>query len=317
MLRAFLAILTCALAPAAAAPAAAPPRITDLRPWAVSATQLAFVARVGGRDGVWVERPGATGAPTRLGPAACGRAQELDALAPGPAGSWLCLERTVGNASSFFSVDLLRANGSVRHVASAGSPGVDQIPFVAGDGSSLVYVRVTGTGATELMQVTPTGAARHVADLSVTKPLGLAVAAGHVAVLQAGSVVLTTTSGAPPTTVGVNAASIALTPTRLVAHTRDRRIAVYTLQGRLLHAWPLGAAGWTAGLAAAGSHAVYLGANKAVRAVDLATGTDRILLRAGGGFFFNGVALTPAGAVAPLTTQQGRSFVVSWRLAKL
>lgn len=317
MLRPVLAALATALALAAAAPAAAPAPVTSLRAWATSATQLAFVARVGGRDGLWVAPVGSAATPRRLGPAACGREEEVDALAPGPAGSWLCLERTVGTTSSFFSVDLLRADGSVRHVSSAGTPAGDAIPFVAGDGSTLVYLHVTGVGQTELMQLTAAGAARHVADLPVTRPLALAVAAGHVAVLQADGVLLTTTAGGPPTSVPIRGASIALTPTRLVVRTRDRRLAVFTLGGKLVRFSALGAAGWTAGLAASGSHAVYLGANKAVREVDLTTGADRVLLRAGRGFFFDGVALTPAGAVAPLTTQQGTSFVVGWRLAKV
>ena len=93
----------------------------------------------------------------------------------------------------------------------------------------------------------------------------------------------------------------------------SRRLVVYGLRGGLVHSWPLGAATWTAGLGAYGGYAVYLGANKAVRAVRLSSGRDRIVSRAGSGWFFNGLNLQAPGMVVPRTTKEGKNFLVTLR----
>ena len=47
--------------------------------------------------------------------------------------------------------------------------------------------------------------------------------------------------------------------------------------------------------------------------VRLSNGVDKILARAGKGWYFDGVSLDAPGAVVPLTTQQGRSILVTLR----
>jgi hypothetical protein len=122
-----------------------------------------------------------------------------------------------------------------------------------------------------------------------------------------------TTSGKHLATVRANAASVALTSNRVVVRTRAHRLVVYGLRGGLVHNWPLAASSWTASLGAYGGYAVYLGANKAVHAVRLATGTDRVVARAGAGWYFDGVGLGAPGATVPRTVQHGKAFTVTLR----
>jgi hypothetical protein len=117
-----------------------------------------------------------------------------------------------------------------------------------------------------------------------------------------------TLRGRPLATITARAASVALTGNRVVVRSRDRRLRVYGLRGGLVHDWPLAARSWTAGLAAYGRYAVYLGANKAVHAVRLSDGRDRIVARAARGWFFGGLSLQAPGAIVPLTTQQGTTL---------
>jgi len=309
------------LAPAAAGRAApAPPVLHGLTAWTAVGDRIAFVARIGGRDGLWVERFGSN-QPVRLAPAHCGPHEEqVDALAPGPSGSWACLERTVGNTEAYFSVDLVSRTGTVRHVASAGGPisdgqmTGDSIPFVFGDGSFLGFLHVAGSGTVTLMQIVPSGRARRVADLTgVSAPDAVATDSGHVVVRERGTVQVFTTAGAPVASFAARAASVAVRRDRVVVRTTDRRLDSYTLAGRRVSSYPLAAASWTAGLATYAGYAAYLGANKAVHVVKLATGRDRVVARAGAGWFFDGVSLQAAGAAAPLTTQRGGQFLVTFR----
>ena len=304
----------------ATARAAAPPGMTDLGPWTSAGSQIAFVATVAGRGGLWVERPGATG-PTRMGPAACVKQEEIDQLAGGPRGTWGCLERTAGNTESYDSVDVVARNGVSRQVATAGGPTgdgqqlVDAIPQVFGDAGFLGYLHVTASGLVELFRVTAEGHGVRVADLTgVSAPQAVAITNGALAILQGdGSIAVFTTAGAALATIRVHATSVAIAGDRIVARTRERKLAVYGLHGGLVHSWPLGSTTWTAGLATDGRYAVYLGANKAVRAVRLSNGDDRVVARAGSGWFFNGVALNASGIVVPVTTQHGKRFAVAFR----
>jgi len=148
----------------------------------------------------------------------------------------------------------------------------------------------------------------------VSAPQEVSIADGHLAVRQEnGDVAVFTTGGVPLTTIAAHAASVALTADRVVVRTTDRRLLVYGLHGGLVHNWPIAATAWTAGLAAYGRYAVYLGANKAVHAVRLSTGADRIVARAGIGWFFGGLSLQAPGVIVPLTTQQGKSFSTTLR----
>ena len=305
---------------ALAAAAPAPPALTGLGAWATAGSRVAFVATIGGRSGLWQERLGSN-QPTRIGQTTCGKEEQADQLAAGPGGSWGCLEQTVGNSGAYYSVDVIQSNGVSRHVATAGGPTgsgqlpVDSIPQIFGDDSFLGYLHLTTSGVVQLMRVTGDDQPQHVADLAgVSSPKAVAIAASTIAILdQNGDVSLFTVSGEPLATIEAKAASIALSTNRVVVRTVTRRLAVYGLRGGLVHSWPLGAATWTAGLATDGRYAVYLGANKAVRAVKLATGTDRIVMRAGSGWFFNGLSLQAPGAVVPLTTQNGKAFLVNLR----
>jgi hypothetical protein len=305
---------------ASAARTAPQPALTSFGPWAAAESRIAFVGTVDGRSGLWIESD--AGRPTRIGPAACVKQEEIDELAAGPHGTWACLERTVGNTESYDSVDVVSSTGASRQVATAGGasgdgqPPVDAIPQVFGDGNFLGYLHVTTGGIVQLFQITPDGHRRQIADLpGVSAPQTVAAANGALAILQNdGSIALFTTGGEPLATIGAHATSIAIAGTRVVARTRARRLAVYGLGGGLVHSWPLPVVSWTAGLATDGRYAVYLGANKAVHAMRLSNGNDRIVARAGSGWFFNGVALGASGVVVPRTTQDGKSFSATLRL---
>jgi hypothetical protein len=314
-----LGLLAAGLTALAGAASGPSPALTGLGAWATAGSRLAFVATVGGRQGLWAERFGSS-RPTRIGPAVCVKQEQIDQLAAGPAGSWGCLERTVGNTESYYSVDVVSSSGVSRQVASAGGPTgagkppVDSIPQLFGDGNFLGYLHVTADGVVQLMRIA--GAQpRHVAALAgVSVPTAVAIAGRTIAVLQrAGSVSVFTTSGEPLATIPAKAASIALTVNRVVVRTTNRRLVVYGLRGGRVHSWPLGASTWSAGLGVYSGYAVYLGANKAVRAVRLSSGRDRIVARAGSGWYFNGLSLQAPGVVVPRTTKQGQNFLVTLR----
>jgi hypothetical protein len=313
-------VLAATLASIAGAASGPPSALSGLGAWATAGSRLAFVATVGGRQGLWVERFG-SGRPTRIGPAACAKEEQIDQLAAGPNGSWGCLERTVGNTEAYYSVDVISSSGVSRQVASAGGPTgegkppVDSMPQLFGDGNFLGYLHVTADGVVQLMRITASARPRHIATLAgVSVPTAVAIAGRTIAALQqAGNVSVFTTAGEPLATIPTRAASLALTANRVVVRTTNRRLVVYGPRGGLVHSWPLGAATWTAGLGAYGGYAVYLGANKAVRAVRLSTGRDRIVARASSGWFFNGLSLQAPGVVVPRTTQHGKNFLVTLR----
>ena len=312
--------LAVVVAAASAAGATGPATLTNLTAWAAGGSRFAFVATVHGKTALWTQRFGAA-APTRLGPPACVKEEQIDALAPGPKGSWGCLEGAVGNTESYFSVGVVASTGVSRRVATAGGSTAaanDSIPVIVGDGSTLYYLHLTAGGITQLMRVSGTRAL-HVADIAaISNPQTAAIGGGHIAIADlSGTVVVVTARGATTSTIMAKAASVAVTGSRVVVRTRDRRLATYTFGGALVHSFPLGAGGWTAGLGAYGNTAVYLAANKALRAVDLATGRDRIVLRSGSGWFFNGLAMLPAGAVVPVTTQRGHAFSVTFRFVPM
>ena len=295
-----LLALPASLAGAAAAP---PPKLTGLTAWASARARLAFVATsAGGRRGYLWTQPYGSGAPRLLRTTPPVGMEEIDALAPGPNGTWACLERTTGNTESSYVVDVVSSRGGGAAVTRASTP-----ILLAGDGTFLGYLAVTPS-AVQLYRIKGARSTRVATLAGVAAPQEVAAASGHLAIRQAnGTVVVLTDGGAVLARIPAKAASVALTANRVVVRTRDRRLAVYGLRGGLVHSWRLGAAAWTAGLAAYGRYAVYLGANKAVRAVRLSNGADRIAARAGGGFFFGGLALQAKGALVPQTT--GRSTV--------
>jgi hypothetical protein len=113
--------------------------------------------------------------------------------------------------------------------------------------------------------------------------------------------------------VAAKGVDVALSTQRVVVRTRDRRLVVYGLHGGLVHDWRLTATGFASHLATDGRYALYVGANRALHVLRLATGRDVIVSRSGNAFFFDGAAIGPAGAVVPLTTRHGSRFTVTLR----
>jgi hypothetical protein len=303
---ALVAALIAVIAPATTAGAAtAPARIGNLTAWASSGSRLAFVASsVNGRRGYLWTQPYGSGSPRLLRTTAPIGMEEIDALAPGPNGSWAALERTIGNTGSSYSVDVVSSRGGGAAVTKSATP-----ILLAGDGTFLGYLSVSPAGTVKLFRISGAHGLLVATLAGVTAPQAVAVANGHLAVRALdGTVSVFTVGGAKLASISAEAASVALTSNRVVVRTRDRRLVVYGLRGGLVHTWPLAAKSFTNGLAAYGAYAVYLGANKAVHAVRLANGSDRIVARSGVGFYFAGIALEPAGALVPKTIGQTTSF---------
>jgi hypothetical protein len=242
----------------------------------------------------------------------------IDQLAIGPKGSVACLEAGQGNLESYYSLAFVSSRGAIRHVASAGgvtsdgdyNQSVNSIPLVFGDSTFLGYLYVTARGVVRLMRITSKGYPRHVADLArVSAPRAVAIDSGRIAIteggdINGGTVHVYTVGGRRISTFETQAAwtdSVGIRKDRVVVRTTTKRLAVYTLHGHLVHSYRLKATAFTNGLATYGGYAVYLGANKAVRAVKLSTGKDRIIARAGKGWFWKGVSLQAPGATVPLT----------------
>lgn len=306
--------LAASLALLAAPPlAGASPGQANLRgfaSWTIAGSRLGFVAAsASGRRGyLWTQSFGAS-QPRLLRTSAPIGQEQIDELAPGPHGTWATLERTVGNTGSSSTVDVVSSRGGGARVATSGT-----IPQLVGDGTFLGYLSVTPGGAVQFYRIAGAHATRVATLAEVVSPQQAVAANGSLAVReQNGTVAVFTLLGKPLAQIPARAASVALTANRIVVRTRDRQLVVYGLRGGLVHRWKLGAAGWSAGLAAYGRYAVYLGANKAVRAVRLSNGRDRIVARAGSGWFFGGVGLQAAGAVVPLTTRRGSAFATTLR----
>lgn len=305
-----LALLALLVAPALAGASPAQPSLRGFHTWTLADSRLGFVATsVSGRRGyLWTQSLGAS-QPRLLRASPPIGEEQIDELAAGPNGSWAALERTVGNTGSSSTVDVVSSRGGGAHVVSGGT-----IPHLVGDGTFLGYLSVASTGAVELYRISGAHATRVAILAGVAAPQEAVAANGSLAVReQDGSVEVFTLLGKPLATIPARAASVALTSNRVVVRTRDRHLVVYGLRGGLVHDWKLAAASWTAGLAAYGRYAVYLGANKAVHAVRLSNGRDRIVARAGSGWFFDGVGLGAAGALVPLTTRHGSAFATTLR----
>ena len=308
------ALLVLAVPAGGAAPTgrkAVAPKLGDLQVWAAAGSRVAFESdKVGGRRGLlWVERFGSQ-RPTVLRSHSLAGMGEIDQLAAGPSGSWGCLERGVGNTESYYAVDLVTKHGKAKQVATAGGhtgnqggPPVSSIPFLVGDGSFLGYLYVTAAGDVQLHQITPNGQHKLVAHLAgVTTPEQAVLANGRLAVREPdGSVKLFTTGGRPLATIPAQAYQVALTASRVVVTSRTNQLVDYTVQGKLVHTWPLGHR--QTALAAYGRYAVYSD-NHTVHAVRLTNGAERIVSRGGNGWFFTGLSLQAPGAVVPHTTQQ-------------
>jgi hypothetical protein len=283
---------------AAAALLLLPAPLANFQTWTTAGTRVAFVATsVGGKRGyLWTQTFGSA-SPRLLRSSPPIGLEEIDALAPGPNGSWAALQRAGGR------VDVISSRGG-------GAPVATGVTQVFGDGTFLGYLKGAG-----VYRIGPGARSTKITDLfgqSVSQQA--VVAAGTIAIRHVdGSVSVLTTGGRTLARIKANAASVALTANRVIVRTRARRLAVYGLRGGLVHNWPLAAASWTAGLGAYGRYAVYLGANKAVHSVTLVNGRDRVVARAGTGFYFDGVSLQAPGATVPLTTQRGKVFTTTLR----
>lgn len=295
-------MLVLAAASSVAATPARPSTLGGFTAWAASGSRVAFVAATafGRRGYLWAQDFGAA-QPRLLRTSPPVGEEEVDELAAGPNGSWAALERTADGSSTLAVVS---SRGGGAHVAAGGA-----VAALVGDGTFLGYLSVTPAGVVQLYRITGARATRVATLAGVSAPQEVAAAGGTLAVReQNGTVVVFTLHGRRLATITARAASVALTANRVVVRTRDRRLVVYGLRGGLVHDWLLAAKTWTAGLAAYGCYAVYLGANKAVHAVRLSNGRDRIVARAGTGWFFDGLSLQAPGAVVPLTTQHGTTL---------
>ena len=298
-----------------------PPVLGELGAWATAGPRIGFVGTINHRQGLLVETFGSN-QPRLLAPHGCGEGSEPNEVAAGPNGSWAYLTAIVSNSEAFYGVDLVLAAGKVRHVATAGgtttgnstTQPVDSIPSLLGDGTFLGYLHVTAAGVVQLMRVTPTGKPVYVADLtdlslpSLRAPLSVGVDSGHLVVLDGfGSVHVYTTAGTRLATfLAKGAVSAAIWRSTIAVRTTNRQLLAYTLQGRLVHSYPLRGVSSAGGPWIYGGYAVYLRATKAVHAINLATGKDRIVARSGTGWFWNNASLETVGAVAPLTSQRSR-----------
>lgn len=313
-----LIAVAVSLTPLAGA-APAPPTLSLFGPWVTTGSQVAFVAKIRNEEGLWTEKFGSK-TPKRIAPAYCGpKMEEVDQLALGPKGSVACLEATTGNTEASYTLDFVTSSGAITHVASAGGPTGDNsapvgsISVVFGDSAFLGYLRVTAKGVTQLMRITSSGHAQHIADLSgVSTPRAVAIDSGHIAITDGHTVEVYTVAGQQVSTFAAGAASapsVGIRKDRVVVRTTAKTLVAYTLQGQIVHSYPIRVSSFANGLATYGGYAVYLGANKAVHAVKLSSGVDRILARSGKGWFFSGVSLQAPGVVAPLTSP-GRNVPV-------
>ena len=315
-----LLVLAIPAAGAVASTGALSAKLSDLQVWATAGSRVGFEAeKVSGRRGLlWTESFGSQ-RPRLLRARGLAHMGEIDQIAAGPNGSWGCLERGVGNTESYYVVDLVTKHGKAMQIDTAGGPTgneggppVSSIPFLVGDGSFLGYLYVKPAGDVILYQITPTGHRKLIAHLvGASAPAQAVIANGHLAILEGdGSIAVFTTNGRPLATIPTKANQVALTASRVVIHTTDHQLAVYNLQGSLMHAWPL--SHHVTALAAYGRYAVYTD-DHTVRATRLSDGTDRIVSRAGNGWFFTGLSLQAPGAIVPRTTKQGGTFSVTLR----
>ena len=303
-----LALLLLALPVSATAASPAPVTLAGFTAWTTSGSRVAFVATsAGGRSGyLWVKALDGS-RPVRLRTSPPVGEEEIDQLAAGPNGTWAAAELAHG---AYTRLDVVSARGGGATVATSGT-----VRAVVGDGTFLGYLSATAAGAVRLFRITGAHSTL-VAALPGVKdfPREAAVAGGNLAVLDNdGAVDVFRLGGARLAHIEANAVDLALTPARVLMRTRDRRLAVYGLRGGLVHSWRLAATSFVNSLATDGRYAVYIGANRAVHVMRLATGRDRIVARSGSGFFFDGAAIGAAGAIVPSTVEHGSRLTVTLR----
>jgi len=303
--------------------ALAPPSLTIFGPWVTTGSQVKFVATVRKQAALWTEKFGSN-MPKRIALADCGGLGELDQLAVGPKGSVACLDAAPGIDVVYYSLGFVSSTGAVKRVASAGggTGPVDSIPFVFGDSTFLGYLHITADGVVQLMRITSSGDAQHVADLAgISNPLTVAIDSGRIVISDlapslgvsghgytnlghvytvAGRHISTfdlakIAAGAP---IGTGPLSVTIRKNRIVV-LNGKRLSVYTLHGQRVHSYPINPRGarWPATYY---GYVVYIRAGKAVHALKLSSGKDRIVARAGKGWFDNRLSLQAPGAVAPL-----------------
>ncbi len=299
-----------------------PPPMTWIGPWTAMGSQVTFVATIRKQEELWTEKFGSN-RPRQIAPAGCGMG-EVDQLAVGPKGSVGCLAASESNSESDYALNFLSSSGTIKHVASAGGdtgleggPPVDSIPFVFGDSSFLGYLHVTADGLVQLMRITSSGDARHVADLTdVSEPKAVALDSGHLVVSDGASAYVYTVAGQHLSTFDISTL-VAGTPFGLPLLTirKDRvvviygkRLSVFTLQGKLVHSYAVNPkdACWPATYF---GYVVYIRNENAVHALKLSSGKVRIIARAGGkGWFGNGLSMQAPGVVVPRTVQRGKQY---------
>src|SRR5579862_3667868 len=179
------------------------PALSGLTTWTAAGSRLGLLATTADRRHgyLWVEQFGSS-RPRLLRTRPPIGQEEIDQLAAGPNGTWGCLERSVGNTESYYSVDVVSSKGGGAQVATAGgptgesTPPIASIPQIFGDGNFLGYLFVTPTGLVQLFQITPTGHGKRIANLvGVTAPQEVAIANGSIAIRELDGIVDVYTTG--------------------------------------------------------------------------------------------------------------------------
>ncbi len=334
--------LTILVAPLLGAASAKPPTVIGSMYWATAGSRVVFDGAIGNRTALWSEKLGSN-KPKRIASGDCSGGGELpNKLAVGPRGSVGCLDIGVGNTSYTFNLGMVTAEGVNERLASVNvaidengrvsSP--ESIPAIFGDGKFLGYLYVTADGVVRLMQIKPNGGTRHVADLNELSVPGqdpgsiVSVDSGRITVRKGGDVHVYTTAGKRVAAFSAKAAdslnpTVAIRKNRIVVLTNKKRIAVYTLHGRLIHSYP--ARGLHPGfIATYGGYVVYIESradsapvHSLVHALKLATGADRVIARSGKGWFWSGVSIQAPGVVVPVTTKKGKQFPVTFRFVPM
>ncbi|MGD0167648.1 MAG: hypothetical protein ABSC51_10260 [Gaiellaceae bacterium] len=304
--------------------------ITNLVSWTAAGSRVVFAGAVGRQTELWAQDFGSS-EPRRIASATCAAGDIPNLLAIGPKGVIGCLSTGVSNTSYTFDLGAVLPSGARRRIAAIGVS-IDEngalfsresIPAIFGDGKFLGYLHVTAKAVVQLMRIDSSGRTRHVADLvglSIAGPIPGPIAAlsgGYIVIHQGSSLYVCTTGGKHVATFTtqvwrVSAPTVAVSGSRILVLTRTKRLAIYTPRGRLLRSFRLSAKGRTDNLAAYAGYAIYTGAGKALHAVRLSDGRDRIVAKAGRGSYWNGAALQAPGAIIPLTTKSGEQFPVGF-----
>ncbi|MGC9974650.1 MAG: hypothetical protein ABSC36_04590 [Gaiellaceae bacterium] len=296
---------------ASAGTTAKPRVITAINAWASTGNRVVLEGTIGpknpphfvlGEEGLWLQKFGSQklkliATPVSLPSGFCvnGDSWEMMYVAFGVKDTVGCLTVGGGISTSEVGVYVVLGNGAAKNLVNVGldegaennSPGTESglIPALFGDGHFLGFLEVAGN-VLELYRITPGGKAEYVADLAGLSSCGdgsftcgdARVDSGHIVIRKAGDSYLHvfTTAGKPVATFAVNvnpawpSGSVAIRKNRIVVLTA-KQLAVYTLQGTLVHSYPVSA--FPGPISTFYGYAAYLGAGgKTVYVLRLSSG---------------------------------------------